>query len=911
MIRRELRAWTYALAAAAIVALARDARALDPRKDLSQYVEQSWGAAAGDGLPQNWVGAIAQTHDGYIWLGTQEGLVRFDGARFTVYSARTTPALRSNNVSTLLVDAEGSLWVGMYGGGLARLRNGAWTAWGQKDGIAGDFVVSLYEDREHALWIGTRSAGVTRRRGDEMTTFSSKDGLPNDTVSAIAEDADGALWVGTDRGISRFDHERFTTFFAPAALAHAPILALHADARGTLWVGTKGEGVWAVPRAPGGPGGALDGAVSEYRLAGKSVAALLADSDGNEWIGTDGAGLFRLHDGDLIASRTTESTRYTVSALFEDREKNVWVGVDNLSVGPSVVGLLRLKDGKVTSFGADEGMPNDYAWSALENADGRLWIGTSHGLSASSDGAHFTSVLPMGGGALDSAVVMAMCPAKGGGIWVGTEGHGLGLLSGDKYEIVAGTSQLPNDTIRALHEDAEGNLWIGTYGAGLTRLRDGVFSPLGPEKGFPSVVVTSFAEAPDHALWVGTERGGLVVVRDGKPSVDTSLASDIVESLSIDGEDLWIGTYGGGLLLLRGALGSDAKPATERLSRFTTREGLGDDVFYAIVDDGHGYLWTTSNRGIFRTSKGELRDLAAGKRSSITSQSFRTADGMKSSECNTGSPGAVRMRDGTLWFPTTKGVARIDPSHLPKNGVVPPVLVEQMDVNRAPVELAQPPELPPESKDFAFTYTALSFAAPERVRFKYRLEGFDRDWVDAGARRVAYYTNLAPGHYRFRVVAANDDGVWNEDGASVTFDLAPRFTQTAPFYFLLAALVLSVGTGAVRLRLRQLRARADELERKVDERTAELASTYQLLREKDDRLHEDLLRAREFQQRILPQLPAHPRVRFAAAYKPADLVGGDLYDVCALAPGRFRVLVADTTGHGVQASLRTMVLKTE
>ena len=413
--------------------------------------------------------------------------------------------------------------------------------------------------------------------------------------------------------------------------------------------------------------------------------------------------------------------------------------------------------------------------------------------------------------------------------------------------------------------------------------------------------MTSFAEGADGALWIGTERGGLVALRGGRFTVNDALASDMIESLYWDDGVLWIGTYGAGLVLSRDG----------RLSRFTTREGLYDDVLYSIVDDGEGFLWTTSNRGIFRTSKRELLDAADGKRASVTSMSFGTMDGMKSSECNSGAPGAARTRDGRLWFPTTKGVAVVDPARLGRNALAPPVLIEEAQVNRAPVDLLRKRELPPGSKDFAFVYTALSFTTPEKVRFKYRLEGFDRDWVDAGARRVAYYTNLAPGPYRFRVIAANDDGVWNEEGAAVAFELVPRFYQTAPFFVLVCASALLAGAGVVRLRVGQLRARARELEQKVEERTSQLASAFGLLREKDERSNDDLLRAREFQRRILPQLPDDESVRFSAVYKPADLVGGDVYDVCALGPGRFRVFVADTTGHGIQASLRTMVLKTE
>jgi ligand-binding sensor domain-containing protein/serine phosphatase RsbU (regulator of sigma subunit) len=884
------------VAATFAATMAREASALDPSKDISQYVEQSWGAGGSEGLPQNWVDAIAQTHDGYLWLGTQEGLVRFDGVRFTVFSTRTVPALRSNNVSALVVDSEGALWIGTYGGGLTRYFGGQWATWGRKEGLGSDFVISLFEDRERALWVGTRAGGVNRRRGGETSTFTTKDGLANDTVSAIAQDTDGTLWFGTDGGLSRFVGGGFTTVSEANGFARPVVLALHGSREGTLWIGTKGEGLFA-RRA-----GAIQAVAAERGLGGATVTAIASDSDGNEWLGTDGAGLYRIH-GDEVRASGKKGVRYAVSAFFEDREKNLWVGADNLWLGSGAVGLLRLKDGKVTTFGADEGLRADYAWSVLEDAQGTLWVGTSGGLSMAKGGGAFTQVtVPAARGRpLTDPIVMAMTPLRRGGLWIGTEGRGLGLLEGGSYTNFEDTQGLPNDTIRALHEDAAGDLWIGTYGSGLARLRDGVFSRFGAALGFPDSVVTSFAEGANGTLWIGTERGGLVALKDGRFTVNDALVGDMIESLYWDAGSLWIGTYGAGLALFREG----------RLYRFTTREGLYDDVLYAIVDDGQGFLWTTSNRGIFRTSKRELLDAADGRRASVTSVSFGTVDGMKSSECNSGAPGGTRTRDGRLWFPTTKGVAMVDPGRLGRNLLAPFVHVEEVSVNRAPVDLAHQRELPPSSKDFAFAYTALSFTTPEKVRFKYRLEGFDRDWIEAGARRVAYYTNLAPGHYRFRVIAANDDGVWNEEGAAVAFDLVPRFYQTAPFFVLVCAGVLVCGAGAVRLRVGQLRARARELEQKVSERTAQLGNALGLLREKDARLNEDLVRAREFQRRILPRLPNDDEVRFSAVYKPADLVGGDVYDVCALGPRRFRALVADTTGHGIQASLRTMVLKTE
>jgi ligand-binding sensor domain-containing protein/serine phosphatase RsbU (regulator of sigma subunit) len=884
-------------------AFARDASALDPTKDISQYVEQSWGAAGADGLPQNWVDAITQTRDGYVWLGTQEGLVRFDGARFTVLSTRTVPALRSNNVSALLVDAAGALWVGTYGGGLTRYLGGRWTTWGKKEGLGSDFVVSLFEDHDHSLWVGTRAGGVSRRRGEETMTFTARDGLANDTVSAIAEDAAGTLWFGTDGGLSRFDEGRF----GPAEkglpsgveIGGAVVLSLHAGRDGTLWIGTKGAGLFARR------GGAILPVAAERGLGGATVTALAADHDGNEWIGTDGGGVYRIFGNDVRASAARKGVRFAVSALFEDRERNLWIGADNLWLGSGAVGLLKLKDGKVTTFGIEEGLATDYAWSVLEDAAGALWVGTSGGVSVAREDRRFSRVTApaVSGRPLSDPIVMALAPSRRGGLWVGTEGRGLGLLEGDRYTNFEVARGLPNDTIRAVHEDAGGDLWIGTYGSGLARFRDGAFLRFGAAEGFPEAVVTSFAVGADDTLWIGTERGGLVARKDGHFTVEGALANDMVESLLWEPSEarLWIGTYGAGLALYRNG----------RLSRFTAREGLFDDVFYAIVDDGNGFLWTTSNRGIARTSKADLLEVADGKRATVTSTSFGTLEGMRSSECNSGAPGGTRTRDGRLWFPTTKGVVMVDPARLGRNTLAPPVLIEEVNVDRAPVDLTRQRDVPAGSQDFAFAYTALSFTTPEKVRFKYRLEGFDRDWVDAGARRIAYYTNLSPGNYRFRVIAANDDGVWNEEGATIAFHLLPRFYQTVPFFVLVCASILCAGAGIVRFRVRQLRARAEELEEKVEERTAQLANAFELLREKDERLQEDLVRARAFQRRILPQLPSDEGIRFGAVYKPADLVGGDVYDVCDLGAGKFRLFVADTTGHGIQASLRTMVLKTE
>jgi serine phosphatase RsbU (regulator of sigma subunit) len=464
--------------------------------------------------------------------------------------------------------------------------------------------------------------------------------------------------------------------------------------------------------------------------------------------------------------------------------------------------------------------------------------------------------------------------------------------------------------VHTAYEDPTGTLWLGTD-RGLERVSGTTITRFTAQDGMPETEVDIILPGPDGSVWIGG-RAGLARWREGKFTLVTTadgLSLPHVEGLAVDGDDVWVGTYEGGLDLVRGG----------KVGRVTTKEGLYNDVVYAIVDDGEGDLWMTCNRGIFHARKSELAEVAMGTRAHVTCTSLTVSDGMKSSECNGGRPAGTRARDGRLWFASTIGAVRVDPKHMRKNTIAPPVRIEDVRVDRAPIRGSdRAPTFAAGSQDFEFDYTALSFTAPERVRFAYQLEGFDKAWVDAGARRVAYYTNLAPGRYRFRVKAANDDGVWNEEGAELPFTLRPHFYQTYLFFGLCALGLVFAGAGSVRWRLLALRARAAKLERKVEQRTAELAKAnrdlegaFKSLAEKDALLHEDLLEAQAFQQRILPKLPSGGAVRFRALYRPADLVGGDIYDIWEVAPGHYRVFVADTTGHGVQASLRTMVLKTE
>ncbi|HKX27828.1 MAG TPA: ATP-binding protein, partial [Blastocatellia bacterium] len=459
-----------------------------------------------------------------------------------------------------------------------------------------------------------------------------------------------------------------------------------------------------------------------------------------------------------------------------------------------------------------EGLANDIARCVYESRDGSVWIGTRGGGVSRLKHGHFTHYTTRDGLAND--VVMALYEDRAGAMWIGTNG-GLSRFKDGRFTTFSRKDGLSHDFVRAILEDRGGALWIGTRGGGLNRFKDGKFTSYLNQE-FSSDAVQMIHEDRAGQIWIGSNNG-LTRFKDGQFATYTTrdgLAHNSVYSLIEDRDGaFWIGTYGGGLSRFK-----DGK-----FINCTTKDGLYDDIAFQILDDGNGNLWMSCNRGIYRASKQELNDFADGKIRSVTSTSYGIADGMKSRECNGGSqPAGWQTRDGRLWFPTLKGVAVVDPERMRTNSLIPSVIIEQVLVDRQLVPPGRAASVSPGKGQLEFNYTGLSLFAPDRVKFKYKLEGFDQDWIEAGTRRVAYYTNMPPGRYRFRVIACNNDGVWNEEGAAFAFYLQPHFHQTYWFYALCVAAVILLGVLIYLLRSRQVREKARQLVRLVDERTREL-----------------------------------------------------------------------------------------
>ena len=552
--------------------------------------------------------------------------------------------------------------------------------------------------------------------------------------------------------------------------------------------------------------------------------SLLEDSDGSLWIGTAGGGLNRFRDGRFTAlTKPKALSNNVVVSLYEDRERSLWIGTDG-------DGLNRLRDGKVTPFGTKEGLSNDVVRSVYEDRQGTLWIGTDGGgLNRFKDG-RFTTFTTKDG--LSSDHVASIFEDRAGSLWIGTLGGGLNRLRpAGGFSAFTTKQGLASDDVVAIYEDREGVLWVGTTG-GLSRLKDGRFTSFTRKDGLSDDRIKSIYEDRDGGLWIGTI-GGLNRFKDGHFTSFTTkdgLSDNRVAALHEDADGtLWIGTSGGGLDRFRDG----------RFTAITAKAGLHDDRVLDTFEDSQGNLWMSCNRGIYRASKKDLNAFADGKLARIASPSYGMSDGMRSPECNgENQPAGWKTRDGRLWFPTIKGVAVIDPAHLPLNPFPPPVALEEVVADGRSLDGAPGSTvvLQPGSAKLVLRYTALSLRVPQRVRFMYRLDGFDKDWVDAGTERTAHYTNLPPGTYRFRVKASNDDGVWNENGAALELRLLPFFHQTRTFQALCALGLVFLGTGAHRLRMRRLKRRADQLERIVAEQTRDLRVANEDLRRAQEQL---------------------------------------------------------------------------
>ena len=785
------------LALAFVVGAPGTALALDSHKAITQYVHERWGAERGFAQRAY---ALAQTPDGYVWIATLNGLFRFDGVRFTLFDT-TTGSVKQDYMWALFVDKEGALWIGTYGGGLARYKDGVFTTYDASAGLSHPMVRAITQSRDGSLWIGT-NAGLNRFRNGRFTVYTTRDGLSSDYIRTLHEDRRGTLWVGTAKGLDRMAGDRFTSF----PLVHdgrqdeKPVYALAERRDGTLWVGTYGGGLYELKEGSAKNFAAAQGLQSEF------VQTLAEDRDGNLWIGTLG-GLVRLAGGRFSLFNAEPGHTRAVHSLLEDDEGSLWAG--------TVDGVERFSSGRFRRYRTVEGLPSDMVWSVFQGRDGGMWIGSDEGtLSRFRDGRFDRYQAP---GWSHHTVLRAVYESRDGSVWSALDGGGLVRFKDGRFSTYTQKQGLANNVAWSLAEDDEGALWVGTDGGGVNRFKDGRFTSFTRKDGLAGDVVRIITRGKDGSIWFGTN-SGLSHFVNGTFTTYTQkdgLSGDLVRAIHEDADGtLWIGTLGSGLTRMQNG----------RFTRFRKTNGLPDDVVWNILEDRHGRLWIGGNKGIWRVDKADLARVADGSLPAVTATLYGRADGVDGESAGGSTPSAAVARDGTLWFPTERGLIVIDPDHLGEASRVPRVLIEEAVLDRHVLAVGETRRRPPGAGELEFKFTAVTFAAGEQVTFKYRLDGFDRDWIEAGTRRAAYYTNIPPGSYRFRVLARNQAGSVSAVEAVEAFELLPHFYQRAWFSVLTGLALFGLFAGGHRVRVRQLKTRKRELERRVEERTSDLQS---------------------------------------------------------------------------------------
>ena len=757
---------------------------LDPRQPFSQYQHQAWGRA--HGLPQNSVGAIVQTTEGYLWLATQDGLARFDGVRFTVFDKSTTPEMANSDITALVASREGRLWIGTAGGGLLQFDGARFLRYTVDDGLRSNTVTALYEAPDGALWIGTQGGGLVRLSDGRFSAWTMADGLISDDVTVLTGDEVGTIWIGTRNGLTRLKDGRLMEYPLRPARTSDDIRSLYAGARGTLWIGTTR-----------GLAHLRDGRVTAYQpaqLGQEFIPAVFEDRVGTLWIGTRGNGLVRASGGRLTRMKAADGlSEDDVIALYEDSRGTLWIGCHT-------GGLNRLTRRTIDTLGKPEGLSHDIALPIMADRAGAVWVGTyGGGVNQFKDG-RWSAYTTRDG--LSSNQILSLFPAADGSVWVGTR-SGLDRIQDGTITAYGTRTGVSGNPVVALYEDRAGVLWIGTP-TGLIRFAGRSVRRFTTKDGLSNDYANVLHEDRSGNLWIGTQGGGLSR-RQGNTFVaytsKEGFPADIVWAIHEDAEGtLWLGTNGEGLIRFRNG----------RFTAYTTRQGLFNDVVFQILPDAHGSLWMSSHRGLSRVVTAELDALDAGRITKVTTFSYGEADGIRNAEANGGvQPAGWKMPDGTLWFPTIQGIARVDPSRMARREPLH-VLLEEVLLDN---ELRDPrlqAVARPGTRTFEFRYTALGDAAAY-ARFRYRLDGFDEAWIDAGTSRTARYTNIPPGNYRLQVAAANEQGGWTAAPASLALVVSPRFNETYWFYAACLSGMLLLGGAFYGVRVGALKSRQQEL----------------------------------------------------------------------------------------------------
>jgi ligand-binding sensor domain-containing protein/signal transduction histidine kinase len=810
----------------------------------ADYLVDKWD----DSLPSSTVTSIAQTPDGYLWVGTYNGLARFDGARFVTFDPVNTPALTQTRVQGLFLDANGTLWISSFRGGLTSYRDGVFrnelsdrpvfdlhntlvhsttnsvtfvtqfgdvywrnlagtnTDWKTVAPPPGTRPIFQCADAAGGLWFLTRDFHILRFGNGAFSELKDDGGLSGSKINTLAADANGGVWAGAENEIARWNGAQFEAVTPTNSTADVQPQFLFPTKSGAMWV-LDGDRLRKLE------GRAWTAEVVPWRgllgpASGRSMG-FHEDRDGGLWFNHYGNGLFHITpDGKYerltSAPENSPNDRYLpgdrVGAWFQSSDGGIWAGVDH-------GGLARLRDRRFHVIGTAQGLPARTAMSVVGDTNGEVWIGTAGGgLCKLRDGKIISRYAA--GASASANNIFSIAPRADGGAWLSaSEGE-------DFYQLVDGRIQRVSwevHGIKCIFTDSRNRLWLGLK-AGFALWAGGTRQIFNTGSNGYWPAIRAITETSDGTVWAGADDGTIFRCAPDKMEpfrATDALAGQPVYSLHADADGvLWAGTFRGGLVRFK-----DGK-----FSRVTAHQGLPAEVIGQIQEDDRGRLWLGTHQGIFSVDKKALNACADGKQPAVDCVAYGRHDGLPALECADGyQPASWRGPDGKLWFATVRGVVWLDPGEVKLHSTPPPVLVEELRVDGENIlPAAGEISIPPGRTQYDFRFTALNFAGGERSRFRYRLEGYDAGWVDAENLRTAHYGRLAPGSYRFHVVACNNEGVWNTTGAAVKFRVEPFFYQTNSFFIFTGALVIGgISFGVRRAATRKYRRKLAAMEKQA------------------------------------------------------------------------------------------------
>lgn len=795
------------------VGISLTAHALSPDRLPSQYLHEHFTLE--DGLPSQIIWNVKQDKHGYLWLGTQNGLVRYDGARFVTYNSQHWPVFGSNDVRDLHIDHDGNLWLGTYGGGVIVYDGNEFRTITSDDGLAHHVVYDITQTRDGALWFAT-GGGVSRWLDGAIVSWTVDDGLISNRIFRVAEAADGSLWFATfTSGISRFDGQTFTSFSTDNGLQSNQLHMLEELEDGRLLAGSYDGFLYDL--SSGTPVTTDRGDLP----ADLPIQSVFIDRNNNTWVGSYGAGLWRWSaDGRVDAFGQAQPPGSHIFALLEDREGSLWVA--------TMDGLHRFRDSRFLLFGEPENLSDStFVMKQAPNAES-LWVGTEmDGLFELEPGASRLGRNPIISSTstengLASNSVSALMIEPDGTRWIGTFGQGVDVIGLDSSRRLTQAEGLASNHIFAIAKDHDGVVWIAAQG-GLSKFENDRITTLTGEDQQAYRLVRHILIGPDNALWLSTN-DGLGRLQNDRFTLwnsEQGLASNLITtSFQDDTGTLWVGSRNGGL----------ARLSDDRIFQFGTEHGLPRQSAMSIIEDDQQQLWIGTTDGLIRVDRGELNAVAEGRLDRVDARLFDTVDGLRSTQFVSGfMPSSWKTRDGTLWFATNRGLVGVEPrldEHTPQSLNV---LIESVRVNGQAVDLNligpdQTLNLPANTTTLEIDYTAPVLATPERIAFRYQIaaRNGDTDWQEVGARRTAYFTALGPGPQRFEVEAYSTDGSFLPAGRSLQIYREPLWYQQSGVQLLAALAIFVLIYLAYRLTVYQMQQRQQLLQQLVEQRTIEL-----------------------------------------------------------------------------------------